>query len=884
MMAALFVAIGFGGMLLSRLLNPGRNSYGPRLADVNVPSVSPGQPITRLWGTMKLAGQILWVSRLVETAHVQNQQQGGKGGGGKGPTATTYTYAVDVAVGICRGPVYQINRIWANQKILWINPNLAAVQQSDFDAAFVAEFTFLVQDNYYTDYDYAYASAYFFATNNYSPGEYTYGTQTAALAYIETHVQDGYPISSVTDLNNLLGQMLDGLGHYMQYATYKMRYDQLDLYLGSETQLPNPQIESWIGMGNVPGYRGLVYFVMHNLALEDFGDAVPTFTVEVQAQQGGHKVQLCQVISDICEEAGLVSGQDFDAFSNMDTSIEMDGFALTASTTARDAINMLQKVFPFDAAETNFMLMFNWINYRPTMVLDRNDFGAHIEGEASPPSLEIKRISDLDLPKRINLKYQEKVRNFSINMAFAQRMCTESQTVDDREVTIALDRVTAKTYAEEQLALAFCARRTYKIFLPRKYVIIEPGDVVLIPDDTYPDTLYSVRCTEVHIGNNGIIEATFIDHFYHVLTNAVVADDSLGAYDAAPSKLPLKSPTIPYLLDCPLITDGETDNVGYYVVLGGVNNNWIGGVLLIDMGTGSTVTAFNDSTSSSSSGAAWVQIAASSVQSACGISMNTLDANCHPMMWDRKSRISVYLNNPGQELVSATEDDLLTQPINLAMFGDEIVQFANAVHIGNNLWQLDTFLRGLRGTEAAIKTHVSGERFIRLMRASTTRVVHDQRYLNTSETYQSQSYNTDMIPDNAFAFTDTGNSLKPRAPQITKAIVVSGTGHDPATGVDLANGDIWLTWLPRARQNGNMLSGKPVLLDQAVEAYEIDVYVGTTLKKTYSIGATRYWTYTAAMQTADAIAANAHVTLNLYELGAIIGRGYVSQVQLIATV
>ena len=877
MMAVVSLVIGIGGMLLSALMKPKqKDTFGPRLADVNVPSVSPGNVIPRLWGTMKLGAQVVWVSRLMETAHVQPSQGGkggGKGGGGKGgPSNTTYTYAVDVALGVCRGPVHQINRIWANQKLLWVNPNLASQAQQAFDAAYQAEFTRLVDQEYMVDYDMAYASAFFFAFNNYRQDEYTYGTQGGALAYITSHPARTFnpprpeiPNPDSGDVNALLGQMLDGLGHDMQYANYKIRFDQLDIYLGDDTQTPNSKMESWIGVGNVPAYRGVCYFVVHNLQLEDFGDAVPTFNVEVQQSPARESTYLYQVVNDICDEAGL-DPKEYDTASYLNLDAKMDGFAITQSTTPRDAIGQLQKVFPFDAAETNYKLVFSWINQRPRLVLRREDFGAHVDSDSMPTSEEVKRIHDLDLPRRINLKFQERARNYSPNMVFASRQATESSSIDDREITIALDRADAKKWAEEQLALAFTARRSYKILLPRKYAIIEPGDVVLAPDKDYADTRYGLRCIETNIGNNGIVEATFIDHFYHVDMSAEVADDNDGAYTKAPVDFPKGSSTIPYLIDCPLLTDSEADNVGFYAVLGGTSTGWLGGVLMIDMGQGQTVQAYNQETEAASSGANWTTLTTSSQQSPHGYAMSLLDPNCKPMMWDRVSQLTVYMRNRDFTLASATEVDLLTQPLNMCLVGDEVIQYANATDLGNGVWRLDTLLRGLRGTEASIKTHSRGERWVRLRALSTKRITHDQRYINTRETFRAMTFGDSSENATSFYFTNTGNSLRPRAPQLR-------------TCYREDSGDVTLTWIPRARQNGNLVSGREVALDQDVEAYEIDVVIDGVVKKTHTVSE-RSWTYTAADQGTDLGGVASVITFRLYQLGRIVGRGYVSEITL----
>ena len=53
------------------------------------------------------------------------------------------------------------------------------------------------------------------------------------------------------------------------------------LYLGDETQLPDPTMEAELGVGEVPAHRGTAYVVFADLPLEDFGNRLPNFTFEV---------------------------------------------------------------------------------------------------------------------------------------------------------------------------------------------------------------------------------------------------------------------------------------------------------------------------------------------------------------------------------------------------------------------------------------------------------------------------------------------------------------------------------------------------------------------------------------------------------------------------
>lgn len=53
------------------------------------------------------------------------------------------------------------------------------------------------------------------------------------------------------------------------------------IYLGDESQLPDPTIEAELGAGNVPAHRGMAYVVFTNLQLGDYGNRIPNLEFEV---------------------------------------------------------------------------------------------------------------------------------------------------------------------------------------------------------------------------------------------------------------------------------------------------------------------------------------------------------------------------------------------------------------------------------------------------------------------------------------------------------------------------------------------------------------------------------------------------------------------------
>ena len=56
---------------------------------------------------------------------------------------------------------------------------------------------------------------------------------------------------------------------------------EVRVYLGTEEQMPDPLIESYEGVGEVPAYRGLSYLVVEDMQLGPFGNRIPNLSVEV---------------------------------------------------------------------------------------------------------------------------------------------------------------------------------------------------------------------------------------------------------------------------------------------------------------------------------------------------------------------------------------------------------------------------------------------------------------------------------------------------------------------------------------------------------------------------------------------------------------------------
>ncbi len=107
---AIGATLGMG--LDRRLLSGGtRQVEGARLDRLRVTAAGEGAPVPRVWGRVRLGGQVIWATRFQESRDVQSF-----GGGKAGPRTeiTEYAYAFSLALALCEGPILGVGRIWAD--------------------------------------------------------------------------------------------------------------------------------------------------------------------------------------------------------------------------------------------------------------------------------------------------------------------------------------------------------------------------------------------------------------------------------------------------------------------------------------------------------------------------------------------------------------------------------------------------------------------------------------------------------------------------------------------------------------------------------------------------------------------------------------------------
>lgn len=73
-------------------------------------SAGEGDPVNRIYGRLRLGGQVIWASDFEE---VVRNSGGGKGGSPE-PRTSQYSYSVNVAIALCEGEITSVGRVWAD--------------------------------------------------------------------------------------------------------------------------------------------------------------------------------------------------------------------------------------------------------------------------------------------------------------------------------------------------------------------------------------------------------------------------------------------------------------------------------------------------------------------------------------------------------------------------------------------------------------------------------------------------------------------------------------------------------------------------------------------------------------------------------------------------
>ncbi|HEV2568703.1 phage tail protein [Sphingomonas sp.] len=538
-----------GQAIDGRLLAGSRK--GPRLQDLKVQTSSYGAAIPKLFGTMRVAGTVIWSTDLIEH---RSKKSGGKGR----PSTTTYSYSASFAVLLSGRPIRSVGRIWAD------------------------------------------------------------------------------------------GNLLRGsAGDWKSETGFR-------LHLGSEEQAPDPFIAS-VEAEEAPAYRGCAYAVFEHMALESFGNRIPSLTFEVEADPG--PVAIAPLLEEL--SGGLVAGSG---------GAELGGFAAMGDSVA-SLVETLRPALPVELTDGAMTLR---LASDCDAVTEIAAAGLGEDGSEALPGAG-------QVPGALSLTYYEPARDYQAGVQVARR---PGGTATERvELPAAINAVAARKLAEEALARRAREQGRRKIRCGWKRLELAPGRLVRLPG-----TADWWRVGERAVLRDGV-----------QLELRRVRSASLAALPAEPGRSvdapdQVHGATVLHLLDLPNLEETAPAAPRLYVAAAGASPGWRRAQLMVSLDAGES----------------WERVGTTAAPAIMGV-LTTGLASGSAELFDRINSLEVQLLHDDMMLEDADEARLLGGA-NLACCGGELLQFGRAEPLGGGSWRLSELVRGRRGS--AVMAHAAGERFV----------------------------------------------------------------------------------------------------------------------------------------------------------------------------
>lgn len=563
------------------------------------------------------------------------------------------------------------------------------------------------------------------------------------------------------------------------------------LHLGGEDQPPDPLIASAEGIA--PAYRGAAYAVFENLPLETFGNRIPLLTFEVEADTG--PVPAGAVLADASGGRIAAAGGE-----------PLAGFA--AATESIGALaELLAAALPIDLIEAGAGLALADPD-APIVTID-----------AAEIAEDRDETRDAQPPGEARLAYFDPARDYQAGLQRARRS-DGSPSLVRADLPAALDAGQAKRLATSLLEGAGVAAVRRSLRCGWRRLSLAPGARVRIGGEA--DIWRLARRTVLR---DGVRLDLVLDR------RARIAPLPASPGRIVPAPDLLHGPTVAHLLDLPPLDDAAPDVPRLWVAAAGPSPGWRRAGLLVSL----------------DAGASWEAIGRTLAPAVIGSAASALPFAPEAVI-DRRHAVEVLLLHEEMMLGDADFGRLIAGD-NLALLGDELIQFGRAEPLGGGRWRLSGLVRGRRGTGWAAGLHMAGERFV-LIEPDALLAWDPPIGAAGGSVRLLASGPGDAAPAQAEAVA-IGAALQPPAPVHLRSRRRGDGGFD-------------LVWVRSSRRGWRWTDGADVPLAEEREAYAIEI-AGPGISRQAETSAPAF-TYPAAAVAADRALAPG-VTIAVRQIG-----------------
>lgn len=570
-------------------------------------------------------------------------------------------------------------------------------------------------------------------------------------------------------------------------------------YTGGEGQALDPMIAAAEGIANTPAYRGIAYAVFEDMQLGDYGNRIPSLNFEVIADAGGTSA------------GGVVAGLS-DAVLT-DGGPALGGLAATGDSV-RGVAEVVAQAIPFSMAGLTARF-----GPGPLRTVAADDLGTSADKAA--PRYTLERVAAAALPDVVTLGYNDAGRDFLVG---SQRARRDSASRREARVQLpaSLAAVAAKTLAEARLARVWAERSRATVTLPWRSMTIAPGDRVNVPGLAGTWRVARAALEAMVVKLDLVLEAP-------AALAATAADQGRNRPQI---DLP-HGPTTLQVIDLPQLTDTPETSPGLAVAANGTSGGWRRAALMTSVDSGAT----------------WSDAGGTALPATIGSTATILGAGDATLI-DRVNAVEVQLIHGGLTLSDANDDAMLAGA-NMAMIGDELVQFGRADPLGNGRWRLSELLRGRRGTEWAAIAHAVGAPFallepMALAELPVRAAVAGVRVLATGV--------GDPTGVVAIGSAEIGAAIRPLSPT---HLTVQASG-----------GDLAISWVRRSREGWRWVDGVDAPLGEEIERYRVTKVAAGRADLITEVS-TSGWIYVATERAADQAAGATSASISVVQVGAL---------------
>jgi hypothetical protein len=626
-------------------------------------------------------------------------------------------------------------------------------------------------------------------------------------------------------------------------------YSAIRFYPGTQSQLPDPTIESFLGVGETSAFRGSSYCVLADFQLADYGNRLPNLEFLVEGQV---ETTVGEAARDIVIRCGIDPNTVSFGGLGADT---LRGMVIANAATGDAALQPLALAFNFDLSDQGGGLRFTKRGMAPAGFIPIDDLGGHEPGSRPGEAIRWSRQVETMLPRQATVTFADPDRDFQPNSQGDSREEGSAENNLETQLAITMTADEGRATASRLLWEAWNSRQGATGAVTDRWRNLVAGKVYLVET---PAGLEPLRIKHRTRGVNGVIEIEAVRDNLEVYASATA-----GAGATVPPNDPTTIGDVRVLLlDIPLLLDADDLKAeGFYFGAFALSGGWRGAEVLRALNAGGTYESMGTQSFELTNGDLLADLEAIPP----GFDVDT--------DWDDVSEIRVELRRDDFFLETVSDDEVLAGANAIYVgpssgFGGEIIQFANADQELDGSWTLTRLRRGQKGTEAEGgapgtsgdgPAHGVGSLLVLLEPGVLQRANFGLADLNLERAYKAVGLYGSLEDADETLFTNTGVGLRPYSP-----VGLSVTGP--------SGGDLGLEWTRRSRVGWPAIQPPP--LAEETEAYQLEILAspGGAVVRTESVTSPAF-TYTAAMQTADFGAPVLTLAWRVAQVSAIYGPG-----------